>query len=68
MGSHPRWLWRDLQGFVAGCRVRCCLPIYATLALLATLGQTGFVLYLFISPAQAVEKLSAYQSVNGNIK
>ena len=58
-----------LVGCIGSCRVRCCLSIYAVLAVLAAAGQLGLVLYLFISPAAAVDKLSNYQlAKKGQIK
>eukprot|EP00887_Chlorella_sp_A99_P006285 scaffold3.g6285.t1 len=58
----------SVTGFVAGCRVRCCLPVYVTLAVLATLAQTAVVLYLLIAPDQAVTKLSEYQGMQDKLK
>lgn len=52
----------SLFGLVVGCcRVRCCLSVYITLAVLATAAQAGFVLYLFIDPAHAEEQVASYQ-------
>lgn len=48
-------------GLFGGCRFRCCLGVYVVLATLATLAQAGFVLYLFIDPKDAEEKIANYQ-------
>ena len=49
----------SICGFIGGCRVRCCLGVYVTLAVLATLAQTGLVLYLFIARCLATATHSA---------
>lgn len=52
----------SVLGLVVGCcRVRCCLSVYITLAVLATVAQAGFVLYLFIDPSHAEEQVAGYQ-------
>ena len=41
--------------------MRCCLSIYTVMAVLATMAQAGFVLYLFIAPDKAEEQIANYQ-------
>lgn len=49
--------------------MRCCLGVYLVLSVLATLGQAGFVLYLFIDPAHAEQEVAKYQNTrDGTIK
>lgn len=55
-------------GCFGSCRVRCCLGVYVTLAVLALAGQVGLVLYLFIAPDNAEEQLASYQQTKGQIK
>lgn len=57
-------------GLVGGCcRARCCLGVYMVLAVLATVAQAGFVMYLFIDPAHAESEVAKYQRTkSGAIK
>lgn len=49
--------------------MRCCLGVYTVLAVLATLAQAGFLLYLFIAPDEAEEQIANYQRTKeGKIK
>lgn len=50
------------------CRARCCLGVYTVLAVLATLAQAGFVLYLFIDPAHAEQEVAKYQRARDGVK
>ncbi|KAL4429578.1 hypothetical protein ABPG77_008627 [Micractinium sp. CCAP 211/92] len=55
-------------GLIGGCcRFRCCLGVYVVLAVLATLSQTGLLLYLFIAPGDAEETIASYQRARDGI-
>lgn len=53
-------------GFIGSARVRCCLGLHAVLSVIAGLGHLGLVIYLFVDPAGAVQKLQDYAIDKGH--
>lgn len=51
-------------GIIQSCSKGCCLTVYLTLGVMVTLAQAGLVLYLFIAPQHAIDKLSEKKPEN----